>query len=83
MNPTTQLDRLGQRLWLDNITRDLLVSGTLQRYIRDFAISGSTSIRPSSIKGSVIPTCMTKPFARGQPTDARAKHCSWISHWRM
>ena len=43
MNPTTQLDRLGQRLWLDNITRDLLVSGTLQRYMRDFAISGLTS----------------------------------------
>lgn len=43
MNPTTQLDRLGQRLWLDNITRDLLVSGTLQRYMRDFAVSGLTS----------------------------------------
>lgn len=43
MNPTTQLDRLGQRLWLDNITRDLLVSGTLQRYVRDFAITGLTS----------------------------------------
>ena len=43
MNPAKQLDQLGQRLWLDNITRDLLVSGTLQRYIRDFAISGLTS----------------------------------------
>jgi transaldolase len=37
------LDRMGQRLWLDNITRDLLVSGTLQRYVRDFAITGLTS----------------------------------------
>ncbi len=44
MNPTTDLDRLGQRLWLDNITRDLLVNGTLQRYVREFAISGLTSI---------------------------------------
>ncbi|MEO7206864.1 MAG: transaldolase [Steroidobacteraceae bacterium] len=43
MNPTTELDRLGQRLWLDNITRDLLLSGTLQRYVRDFAVSGLTS----------------------------------------
>lgn len=43
MNPTTELDRLGQRLWLDNITRDLLVSGTLRRYVRDFAVSGLTS----------------------------------------
>jgi transaldolase len=43
MNPTADLVRLGQRLWLDNITRDLLVSGTLERYIRDFAITGLTS----------------------------------------
>jgi transaldolase len=43
MSPTKQLDQLGQRLWLDNITRDLLVSGTLQRYMRDFAVSGLTS----------------------------------------
>jgi transaldolase len=43
MNPTTQLRKLGQSLWLDNITRDLLVRGTLQRYVRDFAVSGLTS----------------------------------------
>src|SRR4029434_6658659 len=33
MKATGQLHRLGQSLWLDNITRDLLTSGTLQRYI--------------------------------------------------
>jgi transaldolase len=43
MNATTELHRLGQRLWLDNITRDLLVSGTLHRYVRDFSVSGLTS----------------------------------------
>ena len=43
MNSTAALDSLGQRLWLDNITRDLLVRGTLQRYVRDFAVSGLTS----------------------------------------
>jgi transaldolase len=43
MNPTTQLHKLGQSLWLDNITRDLLLSGTLQRYVRDFEVSGLTS----------------------------------------
>ena len=32
-NPTRQLHDLGQSLWLDNITRDLLTSGTLARYI--------------------------------------------------
>lgn len=38
-----QLHDLGQSLWLDNITRGLLTSGTLQRYIREFAVTGLTS----------------------------------------
>ena len=43
MNATRHLQELGQSLWLDNISRGLLVTGTLQRYIRDFAITGLTS----------------------------------------
>jgi transaldolase len=43
MNPTTRLHDLGQSLWLDNITRDLLDSGTLARYIADFSVTGLTS----------------------------------------
>ena len=43
MNPTQQLHALGQSLWLDNITRALLSDGTLQRYIRDYAVTGLTS----------------------------------------
>jgi transaldolase len=43
MNPTQQLHDLGQSLWLDNITRGLLTSGTLSRYIREFAVTGLTS----------------------------------------
>ena len=43
MNPTAQLNRAGQSLWLDNITRDLLTSGRLQHYIDDLAVSGLTS----------------------------------------
>jgi transaldolase len=43
MNPTQQLHQLGQSLWLDNITRGLLTSGTLRRYIRDFSVTGLTS----------------------------------------
>ncbi len=43
MNATRQLHDLGQSLWLDNITRALLTSGTLSRYIRDFAVTGLTS----------------------------------------
>jgi transaldolase len=37
------LHDLGQSLWLDNITRGLLTSGTLERYINDFAVTGITS----------------------------------------
>ena len=33
MKPTQQLHNRGQRLWLDNITRALLTSGTLRSYI--------------------------------------------------
>ena len=43
MKATQQLNRLGQSLWLDNITRDLLNSGTLKRYIDEFSITGLTS----------------------------------------
>jgi transaldolase len=43
MNATQQLHDLGQSLWLDNITRGLLTSGTLGRYIREFAVTGLTS----------------------------------------
>ncbi len=37
------LNKLGQSLWLDNITRDLLDSGTLKRYIDELSITGLTS----------------------------------------
>jgi transaldolase len=44
MNRTTQeLHEIGQSLWLDNITRGLLASGTLQRYIQELSITGLTS----------------------------------------
>src|SRR5262245_40361528 len=43
MNSTKQLHDLGQRLWLDNISRELLARGTLQRYIDDYSITGLTS----------------------------------------
>jgi transaldolase len=40
---TRKLHDLGQRLWLDNITRDLLASGTLARYIAELSVTGLTS----------------------------------------
>jgi transaldolase len=43
MKATQLLHNLGQSLWLDNITRDLLNSGTLNRYIAELSVTGLTS----------------------------------------
>jgi len=43
MKATQLLHNLGQSIWLDNITRDLLNSGTLKRYIDDLSVTGLTS----------------------------------------
>ncbi|MDE2448436.1 MAG: transaldolase [Gammaproteobacteria bacterium] len=40
---TLELNRAGQSLWLDNITRELLSSGTLERYIDELSVTGLTS----------------------------------------
>ncbi|WP_321476647.1 transaldolase [uncultured Paludibaculum sp.] len=55
MKATQRLHDLGQSLWLDNITRDLLDGGTLQRYIDELSVTGLTSnptIFNQAIKGS-------------------------------
>ena len=43
MQPTQQLHDLGESLWLDNITRKLLETGTLRHYINEFSVTGLTS----------------------------------------
>jgi transaldolase len=43
MTTTQDLHKLGQSLWLDNITRGILDDGTLERYIRDLSVTGLTS----------------------------------------
>src|SRR5437667_8748215 len=43
MNATQLLHNLGQSIWLDNITRDLLNSGTLKRYVTELSVTGLTS----------------------------------------
>ena len=43
MMATEVLHTLGQSIWLDNITRDLLDSGTLKRYIAELSVTGLTS----------------------------------------
>jgi transaldolase len=46
------LNHLGQSLWLDNITRDLLDSGTLKRYIDELSVTGLTS-NPSIFNAAI------------------------------
>jgi transaldolase len=43
MKTTQKLHELGQSIWLDNITRDLLKSGTLERYTSELSLTGLTS----------------------------------------
>src|ERR1035438_1292990 len=43
MKATQMLYDIGQSLWLDNITRDLLTSGTLKHYIDELSVTGLTS----------------------------------------
>ncbi|NOY63275.1 MAG: transaldolase [Gammaproteobacteria bacterium] len=57
MKTTQQLHDLGQSLWLDNITRELLTSSTLSRYIDEFSVTGLTSnptIFEHAIKDSAL-----------------------------
>lgn len=43
MKATQQLNKLGQSLWIDNITRQMLDSGTLKKYIDELSVTGLTS----------------------------------------
>jgi transaldolase len=55
MNATAQLHATGQSIWLDNISRKLLDSGTLERYIKELSVTGLTSnpsIFEAAFKGS-------------------------------
>jgi len=52
MNPAMRLYEMGQSLWLDNITRGLLTSGTLQKYIQDYDLKGLTS-NPSIFEAAI------------------------------
>jgi len=67
---TGQLNRLGQSLWLDNITRDLLTSGTLEHYVKELSVTGLTSnptIFEQAIKNSAAyDTAIGKLLERGR-----------------
>src|ERR1700675_2125287 len=80
MKATQQLHDLGQSLWLDNITRDLLNSGTLKRYIDELSVTGLTSnptIFDHAIKNS---TSYDAPIRDKLLTAVQARRSS--SNWR-
>ena len=60
MKATQELHDLGQSLWLDNITRELLDKGTLKKYIDELNITGLTS----------NPTIFDHAIKNGQSYDA-------------
>jgi transaldolase len=59
MKPTQRLHELGQSIWVDNITRDMLDDGTLQRYTDELSVTGLTS----------NPTIFDKAISHGDAYD--------------
>jgi transaldolase len=74
MKGTRKLQALGQSLWLDNITRDLLDRGTLQKYADELSVTGLTSnptIFDQAIKGgAVYDKAIREKVAKGSSGEA-------------
>ena len=72
------LHDLGQSLWLDNISRDMLDNGTLQRYIDEFSITGLTSnpsIFDAAIGAGKAYDAGRDPASRAKPQRLRRDNC--------
>jgi transaldolase len=74
MRATQRLHDLGQSLWLDNITRQLLMDGTLRHYINEFSVTGLTSnptIFDHAIKnGAAYDSAIRQKRAEGKSGEA-------------
>jgi transaldolase len=74
MKGTQKLQALGQSLWLDNITRDLLDKGTLQKYVAELSVTGLTSnptIFDHAIKnGASYDPAIRQKLAQGKSGEA-------------
>jgi transaldolase len=74
MRATQRLHELGQSIWLDNITRTLLMDGTLRRYIEEFSVTGLTSnptIYDHAVKnGSDYDAAIRKRMMQGKSVEA-------------
>jgi transaldolase len=70
MKATQLLHNLGQSIWLDNITRDLLDRGTLKNYIDELSVTGLTSnptIFHQAVKSSTAyDAVIREKFAEGE-----------------
>jgi transaldolase len=66
MKATQKLHEMGQSLWLVNITRGLLTSGKLRRYIEEFSVTGLTS----------NPTIFDHAIKNGNDYDAAIRQAS-------
>ena len=71
MNATQQLQDLGQSLWLDNISRRLLGSGTLARYVSEFAVTGLTS-NPSIFEQAIRNTASYDDAIRSKAAPSKS-----------
>ena len=71
MNANEHLHELGQSLWLDNITRGLLSSGTLRRYIDEYAITGLTS-NPTIFQHAIANTDFYDAAIRAKASDGQS-----------
>lgn len=70
---TKQLHALGQSLWVDNISREMLVQGTLARYIADWSVTGLTS-NPTIFEhaighGSLYDEAIARLARRNEPAE--------------
>jgi len=70
MKATQLLHDLGQSIWLDNITRELLKSGTLRKYIEELSVTGLTSnptiFDHAITKSTDYDTAIQKKMAEGK-----------------
>ena len=71
MKATQALYDLGQSLWLDNITRDLLEQGTLQRYIAELCVTGLTS-NPTIFENAIKSSAAYDAAIRRKCADGKA-----------
>jgi transaldolase len=71
MKATQLLHNLGQSIWLDNITRDLLDSGTLKGYIDELSVTGLTS-NPTIFNHAIKTTSAYSAVIREKVADGKS-----------